>query len=148
MTTETDKQIAERVLCQKDVPVKAALWMEDARKLARRLFARCEADEAKGKDELREKAEPWVWWERSEGFSVGPPSKGALANVYTVEEAENICKAIRAAMRSRAEGVADEFRQIGVLGSWGNVEFFDGVFTQLGDKLYVKKSAAPSPGDK
>ncbi len=56
MTAEPDKQFAERLINIQHGPGDAiSFWALNAKDLARRLLARCEADEAKPKDELREK---------------------------------------------------------------------------------------------
>lgn len=37
----------------------------------------------------------WVWWNTIGGaFNVGPKDKGAMAVVFTLEEAQAICKAV------------------------------------------------------
>lgn len=40
---------------------------------------------------------PWVWWEKSGGYAVGPRDKGMAAWVATIEETQAICGAVREA---------------------------------------------------
>jgi hypothetical protein len=38
----------------------------------------------------------WVWWNKGDGYAVGPRDKGAVAIVFTIDEAQGICSAFRA----------------------------------------------------
>lgn len=44
----------------------------------------------------------WVWWEAGPdgGFRVGPRDKGCIAIVFTIEEAQELCKTVNTAMRA------------------------------------------------
>lgn len=45
------------------------------------------------KHALQSKSE-WVWWNKGDGIAVGPRDKGCEAIVFTVEEAQAICRAV------------------------------------------------------
>jgi len=43
----------------------------------------------------------WVWWNKGDGFAVGPRNVGAIAIVFTVEEAQAICSHVNSALSLR-----------------------------------------------
>ena len=46
----------------------------------------------------------WVWWNKTDGgVAVGPRDKGCQAIVFTVEEAQAICRAVNQRMLELAE---------------------------------------------
>src|SRR3990167_3637310 len=53
--------------------------------------------------------EEMVWWEKSDGYAVGPRSKGMIAWVATIEEAQALCAAFRAAAAAMSED-AERYR--------------------------------------
>jgi len=152
---ETDKQIAERVLVLGENP-NGQDHCDDMLELARRLLARCEADEAKPKDELRGKAisddeimrvlkdsgvdgnqyDCLTFTRWKDGIDVDYPT-AALRQM-----AERF-----AAMRSRAEGVPDGWKLV-------PLEMTDEMHNAAIVKSTMVASyraavdAAPSPGEK
>ena len=53
--------------------------------------------------------EELIWWEKADGYAVGPRSKGMIAWVATIEEAQALCAAFRAAAAAMSED-AERYR--------------------------------------
>jgi len=141
MSTETDKELAERVLHGEPIIGARTIMME----LARRLLARCEADKFKVSGVYRlediEKA-LLVFFDRK-------PTNDDMRDIH-----DHVV-----AMRSRAEGVAEEFkslykavdRLVAYIGANGEISSSHEYASLLLDSIYACDkfmSAAPSPGEK